>query len=88
MPVIRTQDLHRKIASFSGMREYKSFLKMLGRRIQEERKFHGLTQKELAEKLGITRVYMGYIEQGRESPSMRLMYKISERLERVFTVWI
>ncbi len=54
-------------------------LKTLGWKIQKLRRKMGLTQEELAEKLGISRVYMGYIEQGRENPSLRLLIKLSRK---------
>ena len=57
----------------------KSF-KTLGRKIQKLRKAQDLTQEELAEMTGISRVYMGYIEQGRESPSLKLLMKLAKRL--------
>ena len=55
-------------------------LKILGKKIQKLRKRTDFTQEELADKLGISRVYMGYIEQGRESPSLRLLMKIARKL--------
>ncbi len=54
-------------------------LKTLGRKIQKLRKQAGFSQEEFAHKLGISRVYMGYVEQGRESPSLRLLMKIARR---------
>ena len=39
-----------------------------------------MSQEEFAYKLGISRVYMGYIEQGRESPSLKLLIKIAGKL--------
>lgn len=54
-------------------------LKTLGVKIQKLRKQTGLTQEEFAHRLGISRVYMGYIEQGRESPSLKLLMKIARR---------
>jgi len=63
-------------------------LKTLGRKVQKLRKGKKLTQEELAEKLNISRVYMGYIEQGRESPSLKLLMKMSRkfnvRIEELF----
>lgn len=52
----------------------------LGRKIQRLRGVRGITQEELAEMVGISRVYMGYIEQGRESPSLKLLMKLSKKL--------
>lgn len=62
-------------------RNTKKVLKTLGRRIQKLRKQLDCTQEEFADKLGISRVYMGYIEQGRESPSLRLLMKIAGKLD-------
>ncbi len=57
-----------------------SVLKALGRKIQKLRKAQKITQEELAEMVNISRVYMGYIEQGRESPSLKLLLKLSRKL--------
>lgn len=55
-------------------------LKVLGYKIQKLRKDNGLTQERLAADLRISRVYMGYIEQGRESPSLKLLVRLSAKL--------
>lgn len=39
-----------------------------------------LTQEELADKVGISRAYMGYIEQGRNIPSVGVIHKIASVL--------
>lgn len=54
-------------------------LRTLGKKVQKLRKGIKVSQKELASRLGISRVYMGYIEQGRESPSLRLLMKLSKK---------
>ena len=54
-------------------------LKTMGRKIQKLRKQEKMSQEEFAHRLGISRTYMGYIEQGRESPSLKLLMKISRR---------
>ncbi len=56
-------------------------LKTLGLKIQMLRKQNDITQEELAAILGISRSYMGYIEQGRYHPSLKLLIKISESLK-------
>lgn len=61
-------------------KSYKATFAKLGPNIQRLRLRKGYTQKQLAYKLGITRVYMGYIEQGRENPSLSLMVKIAKEL--------
>jgi DNA-binding XRE family transcriptional regulator len=57
----------------------KETLRSLGKKVQKLRKLGDLTQEDLAHELGISRVYMGYIEQGRESPSLKLLMKMSRR---------
>lgn len=54
-------------------------LKTLGWKIQKLRKKENMSQEEFAHKLGISRTYMGYIEQCRESPSLKLLMKIARR---------
>ncbi len=52
----------------------------LGKRIQKLRKNMGLSQEELAEKIHISRTHMGHIEQGRKSPSLKVMTKLAKAL--------
>ncbi len=52
----------------------------LGRNIQKIRKQKGLTQEQLAEKLGITLTYMGYFEIGHRVPNLRMLCKIADVL--------
>ena len=40
-----------------------------------------LTQEELAEKVGVSRAYMGYIEQGRNTPSLEVIEKVARNLK-------
>lgn len=61
-------------------KKHQDKLKKIGQKIQVLRKQKGQTQRELAEQLDITRVYMGYIEQGRESPSLHLMFRLADIL--------
>lgn len=56
-------------------------LKSLGKKVQKLRREQNLTQEDLAHELGISRVYMGYIEQGRFSPSLKLLMKISRKFK-------
>lgn len=53
----------------------------LGNKIQKLRKETGLTQEEFAEKLNISRTHIGHIEQGRKSPSIKLIGKIAKALK-------
>jgi len=56
-------------------------LKSLGKKVKKLRQEQKLTQEDLAHELGISRVYMGYIEQGRFSPSLKLLMKISRKFK-------
>ncbi|MCL4390144.1 MAG: helix-turn-helix domain-containing protein [Patescibacteria group bacterium] len=56
-------------------------LEKLGTKIRKLRKNTKLTQEELAGDLDISRVYMGYIEQGRESPSLKLLMKMARKFK-------
>lgn len=49
-------------------------------RIKEARKFRKITQKDLAEKIGISRNYMNLIENGKEVPSQRTIRDIAAAL--------
>lgn len=64
-----------------GMRKNARLPKQLGKRIQVARRKAGLTQEDLADKVDISRVYMGYIEQGRNIPSLELLEKIAKKLK-------
>ena len=67
---------------------YQRFLNATGRRIQTLRKSRGLSQEQLAEKLGMDRVSVGYIEQGRRSPKLSTVFAISRVLDvRVFDLF-
>lgn len=63
------------------MRSNAKLPKNLGNRIQKRRKTLKLTQEELAFKVGISRAYIGYIEQGRNIPSLELLQKIASALK-------
>lgn len=63
------------------MRAGTKLTKTLGRRIQKRRKELELTQEQLADKVGISRAYMGYIEQGRNIPSVGVMHKVASVLK-------
>jgi len=40
-----------------------------------------MTQEDLAHKVGVSRAYMGYIEQGRNTPSLEILEKIARVLK-------
>lgn len=54
-------------------------LRALGKKIKKLRKIMDVSQEELAHQLSISRVYMGFIEQGRESPSLKLLLRMSRK---------
>lgn len=62
------------------MRKNAKLPKLLGKRIQKHRKEIGLSQEKLGDKIGISRAYMGYIEQGRYGPSLEVLEKIAKAL--------
>lgn len=55
--------------------------KRLGKNIQKKRKELGFTQEDLAFKVGISRAYMGYVEQGRNAPSLEVLQKVAKELK-------
>lgn len=63
------------------MRKNAKLPKTLGKKIQKLRKNTDMTQEDVAEKIGISRAYMGYIEQGRYSPSLEVLEKIARVLK-------
>lgn len=63
------------------VRSTKQTKNRLGKKIQKLRKSMDLSQEELAAKLDISRTHMGHIEQGRKSPSLKLLSKISKALK-------
>ncbi len=62
------------------MRKNAKLPKTLGKRVQRVRKNVHLTQEQVAEKVGISRAYMGYIEQGRYAPSLEVLEKVAKVL--------
>jgi len=40
-----------------------------------------MSQEEVAHKVGISRAYMGYIEQGRNIPSLEVLQKVAKVLK-------
>lgn len=60
--------------------QFIKFRKELGKHIQAVRKERGLSQEELASKIGLDRVAVGYIEQGIRSPKLRTLFQISNAL--------
>ncbi len=57
------------------------YQQLFGRRVRELRKALGLSQLELAEKIGIDRSYMGFIERGERNVSLEVIAKIADALD-------
>lgn len=53
----------------------------LGKKVQKFRKELGVSQEQFAFKLGISRTHAGHIEQGRRSPSLKLLERIARSLK-------
>lgn len=53
----------------------------LGRTIRKIRKQKGLTQEQLAEKIGVSTTWIGYIETGYRRPNLKMVYKIARVLD-------
>lgn len=56
-------------------------LENFGTAVRKKRKAAKLSQEELAEKLGIHRTYMSFIERGIRNPSLLMVFKISRALK-------
>jgi putative transcriptional regulator len=56
-------------------------MKTLRVRVKEFRNKKGLTQEELAERVGVRRETIVFLEQGKYSPSLKLALKIAEELK-------
>jgi transcriptional regulator with XRE-family HTH domain len=54
--------------------------KMIGVRIAEVRKKKGMTQKKLAEKMGISPTYLSSIERGKENPTLDMLIILAKSL--------
>ena len=65
-------------------------MKIVATRIKELRARYNLTQDELADKVGVTRQTMLYLEKGKYNPSLILAYRVAKTLkssiEEVFII--
>ncbi len=52
----------------------------LARKIQKIRQEKDWTQEKLAEKVGVSTTYIGYIETGYRIPNLKMIYKIANAL--------
>jgi len=65
-----------KIIEFLGQDPFEKKFQNIGDRIREYRRVHGLTQSELAAKLGVDKKTLYYWERGEHQPQKRLLAKI------------
>ena len=49
-------------------------------RIKELRARYNLTQEDLAQKVGVRRETIGFLEKGKYNPSLKLAYKVAKSL--------
>jgi len=54
--------------------------RLLGETVRSKRKSAGLSQERLAEKAGLSTVFISRIERGKESPSVDSLVKIAKAL--------
>ncbi len=54
--------------------------RVIGANVRRLRKERGLTQEQLAEKVGISAVFMNRIEQGHSSPSSEVLFSLADVL--------
>jgi transcriptional regulator with XRE-family HTH domain len=52
----------------------------LGRHIQKVRRANGMTQEQLADRIRVSRVWIGLIETGREIPNLKRLQQIARAL--------
>ena len=50
--------------------------KLIGIRIMQKRKEHGLSQEKLAEKIGISKNHLSNIERGNNTPTLKFLFDI------------
>lgn len=58
--------------------EFSKYSHLLGRHIQEIRRSRNLTQEQVAELIGMDRVSIGYIEQGRRVPKISTLFSLAQ----------
>jgi len=58
--------------------EFSEYSHMLGHHIQQIRRSRNLTQEQVAELIGMDRVSIGYIEQGRRAPKLSTLFSLAQ----------
>jgi len=69
-----------KIIEFLGRDPFEKKTENLGEKLREYRRIHGLTQKKLAEQLGIDQTTLTGWEKGEHRPTKKLLDKIKSAL--------
>jgi len=72
-----------KIIKFLGWDPFEKETENLGDRLREYRRIHGLTQKKLAEQLGVDPTTLAGWETGKRRTSKRFIDKISSLIENL-----
>lgn len=67
------------------MRKYSRTPKVISKRIKEARAEKEITQEDLAEMVGVSVNYIGYIEQNKKVPSIKTADKIARALGLKFS---
>ena len=62
------------------MRKYSRIPKNIGQKIKKYRQEKGISQVKMAEIIGVTPTYVGFIEQGVRNPSIATIDKIARVL--------
>lgn len=60
--------------------EFDNWIIHIGKRIRERRSEVNLTQEALSEKAGVDTSYIGQIERGKQTPSLRILWRLSKAL--------
>lgn len=62
------------------MKYEKRLVKAVGKRVSTRRLALGLTQDELARKLGVSNAHVSYLERGERGPSLYMLHKLASVL--------
>ena len=62
------------------MKIEKRLVKAVGKRVQARRLAAGLTQDQLARKLGVSNAHVSYLERGERGPSLHMLHKLAKTL--------
>lgn len=73
-------DVEEDTSNIDEILEYEEILFEISNCLKNYRKIHNLTQKELAEKLGINQVMISKLERGNYNPTFKQLHKISRKL--------